>query len=82
MNVILYGKPNCGGCVATKRALEKQGTPFEYVDIEQSGLGRAAVEDLGYSSLPVVFVSRSVHWPGFRPDRIKELPAYLEANNA
>jgi len=73
MNVILYGKPNCGGCVATKRELEKQGTSFEYFDVEQSEGAREALAELGYSSVPVVFVSRSVHWSGFRMDRIKGL---------
>jgi glutaredoxin-like protein NrdH len=30
---------------------------------------------LGYLQAPVVYVSPTVHWSGFRPDRLRSLPA-------
>jgi len=68
MKVILYGKPNCGGCTATKAALIKQGTPFKYVDVTVDGYNGPSE----YRSMPVV-VAGSQHWSGFQLDLIKAL---------
>lgn len=70
--VTMYSKPGCYQCNATKRELEKQGIPFNLIDITQNASGRKVVAALGYQSVPVV-VSGNNHWYGFRPDRIKSL---------
>lgn len=70
--VQLFGKPSCGGCVATKMALDKSKIPYEYRDITTDPAAKAIVDGLGYSQAPVV-VSGDVHWSGFRPDRVKLL---------
>lgn len=72
MSVIVYGKPACGGCVATKKALDTAGVPFDYRDVSASPEAKAEVDALGYIGVPVVVVGTE-HWHGFRPDRIKAL---------
>ncbi|PJE01218.1 MAG: NrdH-redoxin, partial [Mycobacterium sp.] len=48
MNTILYTKPNCVQCDATKRALAKSGIPHEVVDITAEPDARDHVLSLGY----------------------------------
>ncbi|WP_163557075.1 glutaredoxin-like protein NrdH [Halomonas sp. NO4] len=72
MEVLVYSRPACVQCVATYRALERQGIDFRVIDIEADPAGRRAVEELGYRQLPVVIAGEE-HWSGFRPDRIQEL---------
>ena len=72
MNTILYTKPNCVQCDATKRALAKSGIAHELVDITAEPDARDYVLSLGYLQAPVV-IAGDQHWSGFRPDRIKAL---------
>lgn len=48
VNTILYTKPNCVQCDATKRALAKSGIPHELVDITVEPDARDYVLSLGY----------------------------------
>lgn len=70
--VQVYGKPACGGCVATKKALEKVEVPYEYHDITADEQARQIVEQSGQLQLPLVIVGDD-SWHGFRPDRVKAL---------
>lgn len=70
--VLVYGKPKCGGCTATKKILDVNGIPYEYRDITVDHDAAVEVANLGYTSLPVV-VAGEDHWSGYRPDRIKAL---------
>lgn len=72
MNTILYTKPNCVQCDATKRALAKSGIAHELVDITAEPDARDYLLALGYLQAPVV-IAGDQHWSGFRPDRIKAL---------
>lgn len=72
MNTILYTKPNCVQCDATKRALAKSGIAHEVVDITVEPDARDYLLSLGYLQAPVV-IAGDQHWSGFRPDRIKTL---------
>jgi glutaredoxin-like protein NrdH len=69
----VYTKPACVQCNATYKALDKQGTAYEKVDISLDSEARDYVMALGYLQAPVVVVSKDNHWSGFRPDRIKAL---------
>lgn len=73
MKLTVYTKPGCQQCIATKKTLERDGHEVAFVDITQDADAEATVRGLGYQSLPVVVVSRTKHWAGFRPDLIKEL---------
>ena len=66
--VRVYSKPNCNGCVATKRRLTQLGVEFVEEDITTDENMAAAME-LGYAQAPVVFMGGE-HWAGFRPDKI------------
>ncbi|MCB8909014.1 glutaredoxin family protein [Rhodococcus rhodochrous] len=71
--VTLFAKTTgCQQCTATKRHLDRQGTPYEirYVDEDPEALD--AVRLLGYNAVPVV-VAGDMHWSGFRPDKLNAL---------
>jgi len=74
MDVTLYSKPGCVQCDATTRALNKAGVAYDVVDITEDADALAKVKSLGYVQAPVV-VTGEDHWSGFRPDKIKALPA-------
>jgi glutaredoxin-like protein NrdH len=76
--VTVYTKPACVQCNATYKALDKQGISYEVVDISTNPEARDFVLALGYLQAPVV-VAGNDHWSGFRPDRIKSLPAHAAA---
>ncbi len=72
MSITVYTKPACVQCVATYKALDKQGIAYQKVDITLDPEARDYVMALGYLQAPVV-VANNAHWSGFRPDRIKAL---------
>ncbi|MGH6807626.1 MAG: glutaredoxin-like protein NrdH [Ensifer adhaerens] len=72
MNVTVYSKPACVQCTATYRALDRQGVPYEVIDISIDEDALQTVKGLGYMQLPVV-VAGPEHWAGFRPDKISAL---------
>ena len=78
MSITVYSKPNCVQCNATYRALDKQGLPYEVVDLTQDAEAMESVKALGYQQAPVVFADDE-HWAGFRPDRIKATAARVQA---
>lgn len=71
MKIVVYSKPLCVQCDATKRELRKAGADFEVVDVTQDAEALEAVKRLGFASAPVVVAGESV-WSGFRIDRIRE----------
>jgi glutaredoxin-like protein NrdH len=66
----VYTKPACMQCDATYRALDKAGINYEKIDVTQNAEAREDVMSLGYLAMPVVYVSPTQHWSGFRPDRL------------
>ncbi|MGO3741409.1 glutaredoxin-like protein NrdH [Kerstersia sp.] len=72
MIVTVYSKPACVQCVATYRALDKQGISYQVVDLTEDANALQTVRDLGYQQAPVV-VAGADHWSGFRPDKISAL---------
>ena len=81
MSIIVYTKPQCVQCRATKRALDKQGLEYSEVNLEQDEEALQTVKALGYQQAPVVFAGGD-HWSGFRPDRIKALAVAQAAATA
>lgn len=71
-HVIVYTKPACPQCDATKKQLDKAGVSYDAVDMSVDTVAREKVMALGYMAAPVV-VAGEDHWSGFRPDRIKAL---------
>lgn len=77
MAVTVYTTPKCTGCRATKRELAKYNIDFDEVNLENDPESHEYVTaHLGYTAAPVVVVDSptgTVHWSGFRPERIQEL---------
>ena len=71
--VTLYSKPNCPKCMATKRAFDKKGINYNYVDVTKSPDAYSyVVETLGYQAVPVVETDTE-HWAGYKEEKIKGL---------
>lgn len=71
--VTLYSKPGCPQCMATKRAFDKNGIDYNYVDVTQSDDDYSYVADtLGYKGVPVVETDTE-HWSGYKEEKIKGL---------
>ena len=73
--ITVYTKPACVQCDATFRALEKAGISYDKIDVTQNAEAREYVMSLGYLAMPVVYVSPTQHWSGFRPDRVGSIAA-------
>lgn len=75
--VVVYSKPACGACVATKRVLDKAGVSYETVDVSGDSAAREMLVERGFSAMPVVAPSDDVaSWfGGFRLARLREVIA-------
>ena len=70
--ITVYTRDNCVQCNRTKATLKKRD--LEYVEIEIDDETADSFREQGYQSLPIV-VTDDETWAGFRPDKIKEIPA-------
>ncbi|MGO2996202.1 MAG: glutaredoxin domain-containing protein [Brachybacterium alimentarium] len=71
--VTIYTRPDCGPCLATKRALAKAGIAFVEVPLEDaSDEQREAFQAAGFMQAPVVLTPGGDAWAGFRPERIRQ----------
>lgn len=71
--VTVYSQPACVQCTATCKFLERQGTPYQVLDVSTDADALATVKELGYMAAPVVVTATGEHWSGFQPDRLKTL---------
>ena len=76
-SVHFYTKPQCVQCHMTNKELDKAGFPFKVEDLSDPA-NLAAAKELGFASPPVVMVGDD-GWAGFRPDKIKDLVARINA---
>jgi glutaredoxin-like protein NrdH len=72
--ITVYTTPACVQCDATVRAFNKQGIPYDVVDISLDTDARNYVMSMGHQQAPVV-VAGDQTWSGYRPDRIDALRA-------
>lgn len=70
--VVVYAKPNCPPCAATKRWLNKRGVKFDEYDVSKDHEALEYVLSLGAKETPVV-TTEDGWWTGYRPDRLEEL---------
>lgn len=71
--IIVYTKPSCVQCNAVFKMLDKEGIPYEKIDLSADDEARDYVMSLGYLQAPVVYAGPNEHFAGFRPDRLKAL---------
>jgi glutaredoxin-like protein NrdH len=69
---IVYTKPNCVQCDATKRWLDNRGIEYSTVDITEDQEAFDKVVALGFRAAPVV-ESPVGSWSGFDPDKLSQL---------
>jgi glutaredoxin-like protein NrdH len=71
--ITLFAKTSgCQQCVATKKHLDRQGTPYAVRYVDEDPAAADWVKLLGYQAVPVV-VAGDMHWSGYRPDKLNEL---------
>ncbi|MDZ7931196.1 MAG: glutaredoxin family protein [Rhodococcus sp. (in: high G+C Gram-positive bacteria)] len=76
MSVIVYTKPQCDPCSATKTLLDTKNVSYRTVDVtEDPDAYRFITDELGYRQTPVVYVDEDTHWSGFRIDALNKLAA-------
>nr|DAS02755.1 MAG TPA: glutaredoxin-like protein [Caudoviricetes sp.] len=75
--IVVYSKPGCGSCIATKRALDKAGVSYETVDVSVDSAAREMLVERGFSAMPVVAPTGDVgSWfGGFQLARLREVIA-------
>jgi glutaredoxin-like protein NrdH len=52
--------------------MDKQGLPYQVIDLTQDAQALGQVRAMGYQQVPVI-VAGDQHWSGFRPDKISAL---------
>ena len=76
-DVVVYTKPRCPQCDATKRKLDQLDIEYTTVDISLDDEAREYVLSLGYQQAPVVVFGDN-HWSGYSPDRLAKLDEYFD----
>lgn len=71
--ITVYTKPDCMGCRATFRWLDKRGITYTAVDITQDLTAYEYIKELGYLAAPVVVTSSGDHWSGFDPVNLEKV---------
>lgn len=74
--VVVYSKPNCVQCDATKLWLTSRGIEFTVDDLTDEG-NLAAAKFLGHMQAPVV-VNGEHNWSGHHPGELDALKLRLE----
>jgi glutaredoxin-like protein NrdH len=69
---IVYSKPGCPPCWATKRKFDKLGLEYREVDTSKDEAARDMLKDAGFMESPVIITSTGA-WSGFDPDQITAL---------
>jgi glutaredoxin-like protein NrdH len=72
--VIVYTKPSCVQCEATKRMMDKLNISYSSVDITENSEAAEMLISKGFKAAPVVITDTDA-WSGFDPDKISELAA-------
>lgn len=70
--VVVYSKPVCVQCTATKRRLDTLGIEYTTIDVTEDEQAFAELKERGFQQVPVVNVGDD-WWSGFQPDKIDEL---------
>lgn len=75
--VVVYSKPGCGACVASKRVLDKAGVSYETVDVSVDSAAREMLVERGFGAMPVVAPGEDVaSWfGGFQLQRLRKVIA-------
>lgn len=70
--VSVYSLPDCVGCAATKRALDKAGVEYDEIPLQEHPDLVARFKQQGLAQAPIVETSDGDRWAGFNPGKLKE----------
>lgn len=73
MSIVEYGKKNCMKCKMTKKWLENNNIPFEYIDVEDNEKSLNMLKSMGHKTLPVVFKDEKFFFSGFDIKKLETL---------
>lgn len=77
--ITVYTKNNCPKCTLTKNVLNDQGVKYTTINIETELSEQEREQkldefrELGFMSMPVVFIDGEEPFSDFQPDRLKGL---------
>lgn len=73
MEITVYSKNACPGCVLTKNFLESKGVPFieKRVDVNDNHMDELV--SMGYRSLPVIVTNQTDAFVGYNPSKLQAL---------
>lgn len=72
--VKLYSKPGCGGCMATKRDLDRRKVKYETIDVSENEDALLYLKEKGFLRMPVVETPDEM-WSGYDSEKIESLVA-------
>lgn len=78
MKVTVYTLPDCVQCRQTKKMFDNADVPYNVIDLSTDEPALKMVQDLGYTSAPVV-IADDKHWSGFRVEKIKNTISEFES---
>lgn len=70
--VTLYTTPDCVGCAATKRTLDKAGVEYEEVPLQEHPDLVQQFKRQGLAQAPIVETKDGERWSGFNPKKLRE----------
>ncbi|MGP4978481.1 glutaredoxin domain-containing protein [Brachybacterium tyrofermentans] len=70
--VTLYTTPECVGCAATKRTLDKAGVEYEEVPLQEHPDLVQQFKRQGLAQAPIVETKDGERWSGFNPKKLRE----------
>jgi len=79
LSVVLWVKPGCVQCDATKRQFEKRGIIYKVRKLTPKAIDKFI--ELGLTAAPIVETDDR-RWSGFRLDKIKSLEQHLRSERA
>lgn len=76
MKIVVYTKPGCQACTATKHHLDRLDIPYTEVNIMTDSHAAQRLREMSSLELPrveVSFCDWHNSWTGYRPTKIEEL---------
>lgn len=70
--VTLYTTPECVGCAATKRALDKAGVEYEEIPLQEHPQLVQQFKQQGLAQAPIVETKDGERWAGYNPQKMRE----------
>jgi len=74
--ITIYGQPNCQPCRLARKQLDKEGVPYDYVDLSERPDKLQQFKDQGLQSTPII-ETPTERFTGLQPERIQQAAAEM-----